>query len=200
MDFLNIDNETVARKLLGKSLCFQKDSISEKEKHFIITETEYYAESDPASHAFRGKRTKRNSSMFLAAGHLYVYLIYGMYYCVNIVTSPQDVAAAVLIRGCVPVEGLAFAQENRNNSEAAFEICNGPGKLCQALLIDKKWDAVYLGNNPYLSLQDLEIPTRGIVSTTRVGISEAKQKKWRFILPKFKYQNKTFDYNPVVKA
>ena len=114
-DFFENDSITVAQSLLGKELIF-------KNKHLIINETEaYIGFDDPASHAFKGK-TQRNFPMFGEAGFSYIYMIYGMYFCLNLVTEACDFPAAILIRG-------GF------NDEVNLD---GPGKLCRYLNIDKK--------------------------------------------------------------
>lgn len=101
----------------------------------IIVETEAYTRDDPASHSFRG-RTRRNWPMFRGGGLAYVYLIYGIHNCFNVTSGPSGTGQAVLIRALRPLEGLGLMAENRGVSDPE-ELCSGPGKLCQALGIDR---------------------------------------------------------------
>ena len=98
---------TVAKKLLGTELIYNGP---EGYVGGIITETEAYKENDPACHAFGGKKTKRNEPMFMSAGHLYIYFIYGMYHCLNIVTERKETGAAVLIK-LIPTMGLEIIKK-----------------------------------------------------------------------------------------
>lgn len=147
----------VAKDLLGKQLTFQNFS-------GIITETEAYHQiDDPACHAYRGK-TPRNAPMFGPAGHSYVYFIYGMYHCLNIVTEPEGIAAAVLIRG-LQLESIHL---------------NGPGKLCTHLKITKEHNDIDLmvSNNFFVS--DIGIKP-SFSATSRIGIRHGTDKLWRFV-------------------
>jgi len=147
----------VAQDLLGKRLTFQKFS-------GIITETEaYHQDDDPACHAYRGK-TPRNAPMFGPAGHSYVYFIYGMYHCLNIVTEPEGIAAAVLIRG------LKIDQIN----------LNGPGKLCRYLKITKDHNDIDLMTSNYFYVSD-EGAKPQFISTPRIGIRKGQTILWRFV-------------------
>ena len=147
----------VAQDLLGKRLIFQNYS-------GIITETEaYHQDNDPACHAYRGK-TPRNTPMFGPAGYSYVYFIYGMYHCLNIVTEPEGIAAAVLIRG-LKVETTTL---------------QGPGKLCRHLKITKDHNAVDLMTSDYFYICD-EALKPGFMATPRIGIRHGTDKLWRFV-------------------
>ena len=107
-----------------------------------IVETEAYEPDDPASHSFRG-RSARNASMFEEAGHLYVYLVYGIHHAINVVTGPRGHAGAVLIRAAEPLEGLA-AMEARRGTRDVRMLCRGPGRLAQALGVDRALDGADL--------------------------------------------------------
>lgn len=160
----------VAKNLLGKTLVRRLpfDSAQGKEKLIkgIITETEaYVGHCDKASHASRG-RTKRTEMMFGEAGTIYVYLIYGMYYCLNIVTEKKDYPAAVLIRG-------VFA-DGKN--------LNGPGKVCKYFHIDKTLNGKKLGRKTGLWLKE-GIKVKNIKTGKRIGVDYAGKwvkKPWRF--------------------
>ncbi len=154
----------VAKELLGKYLV---RNIGEKTVAYKITETEaYHGPKDLASHASKG-RTARTVVMFGPAGHAYIYLIYGMYHCFNIVTGPEGFPSAVLIRG---LEG---------------EKCEGPGKLCRALQIDKKINGIDLTTSVELWVEDRGDRVGRIRRGPRVGVDYAKEykdKPWRFVL------------------
>lgn len=146
-----------------------------------ITETEAYCgPNDLASHASRG-RTKRTEIMFGKPGLIYVYMIYGMYYCFNIVTEKEDYPAAVLIRG-VKVEHSA-----KRLALSDMLILDGPGKLCRKFKIDKKLNGLDICKNSEIWIENRGEKTklRNIKTTPRVGIDYAgkyKNKPWRFIL------------------
>lgn len=147
----------VAQNLLGKRLTFENFS-------GIITETEaYHQDNDPACHAFRGQ-TPRNAAMFGPAGYSYVYFIYGMYHCLNVVTETEGIGAAVLIRG------LTIGETN----------LNGPGKLCKYLKITRDHNFIDL-----VTADDFFISDEGIkphfISTPRIGIRYGRDLLWRFV-------------------
>ncbi|WP_456418436.1 DNA-3-methyladenine glycosylase [Thiolapillus sp.] len=181
-DFFARDAVTVARDLLGKSLL---RSHGGEILGGIIVETEaYLGEEDSACHAAKG-RTPRTQVMYGAAGHYYVYLIYGMYHMLNIVTGAQDHPQAVLIRALRPVRGMGIMQELRGGV-AEKRLCDGPGKLCQALAIDRELNARPVESSA-LWLNDAPSPgEKRIMAAPRVGIgyaSEEDQRRlWRFVL------------------
>lgn len=147
-----------------------------------IVETEAYGGAeDPASHAARGL-TPRSEPMFGPAGVLYVYLIYGMYHCANIVTGPNGDGQAVLIRAIEPLEITAEMREGRPKARRDLDLTNGPGKLCQALGIDRSHDRVDL-TDPASPVR-LEISSRtatsGVVQSTRIGLSVGEDTPWRW--------------------
>ena len=137
------DTLTVARSLLGRRLVRVLDG--ERIAGRIVETEAYVGEEDEASHASPGP-TERNASMYLEAGHGYVYLIYGMYHCFNIVTEREGFPAAVLVRALEPLEGLASMRKRRGSvgARSDTELTSGPGRLCQALAIDRSHDGVDL--------------------------------------------------------
>ncbi len=152
----------------------------------IIEVEAYHGAEDPASHAFRG-RTARNGAMFEAGGHLYVYLSYGMHWCANVVCGPEGEAQAVLLRALEPTRGLPAMRAARWNTQARRsdrDLCRGPGRLCQAMGIDKSLDGIDLtARSSSLWLEDDGIaPPTGAVGTPRIGISVATELPWRFAL------------------
>ena len=140
-DFLEDSADVVAQRLLGCT--FTRTITYADEKHTLvarIVETEAYDESDPASHAFGGK-TKRNAAMYGPAGHLYVYLSYGMHFCCNVVCSKDGYGSGVLIRAVEPISGietmlaLRESGKTRKHPLRDYDLTNGPGKVCAALSI-----------------------------------------------------------------
>lgn len=161
--FFKQDTLTVAKLLLGNILVFNNHQ-------GIITETEaYIGEDDPACHAAKG-RTKRTEVMYGPAGFSYVYLIYGMYYCLNIVTEQIDFPAAVLIRGIQLI-----------NSEYNINL-NGPGKLCKYLGINKNHNNTDLTKttNFYVKNNYKYKNNYTIIATPRIGIKVGTELLWRF--------------------
>jgi DNA-3-methyladenine glycosylase len=141
-----------------------------------IVEVEAYGPDDPASHAFRG-RTPRNAVMFGPPGHLYVYFTYGMHHCMNAVSGPSGEGAAVLLRAAEPLEGLD-AMAARRGRDAPLELCSGPGRLTQALGVERRDDGLDLVTGQDLWVEDG--PRPGAVATgTRVGVHETTR-RWRF--------------------
>jgi len=190
--FYQRDAVTVAKELLGKFLVREIDD----QKIIVkIVDTEaYMGAEDKASHAYNNKKTKRTKNMFARGGIAYIYLIYGMYYCFNIVTAAEDNPHAVLIRAVETVKGLELIKENRKiKSKKIEELTNGPGKLSQALKIDKSFDGCDLVKSNKLYLIENEIKNLNIKSVPRVNIDyaeEYKDKKWRFYIKGNKFISK----------
>ncbi len=171
----------VAPDLLGKVLVRE---IEGRRLTGRIVEVEAYLGSeDAASHAFRGP-TPRNRSMFGPPGHAYVYLIYGMHHCLNIVTGPEGDGQAVLIRALEPLEGIEIMRARRGGVPDR-RLTNGPGKLCQALGIDKRLDGHDLCLGETLWLEAGRPPAEPICAGPRVGVRGddlALNRPWRFYL------------------
>lgn len=155
----------------------------------IIVETEAYLFDDPACHAFN-KRTPRTEPMFGSPGTIYMYLIYGMYQCINVVSNVTGVGEAVLIRALEPVRGIQLMQERRRDNKADSStfsnknLCNGPGKLVISMGLTKEEfnnktlmeDRLYLLPSTNL---DIEINT-----SPRIGINVGKELPYRFSINK----------------
>ena len=170
----------VARQLLGKYLVrVQADGVMAG----MILETEaYVGVEDKASHASRG-RTPRNGVMFGPAGFAYVYMIYGMHHCLNIVTEQEDYPAAVLIRAVEPCEGIELMRRRRRLQDGR-RLTNGPGKVCQAFEIDRRLNGLDACGET-LFIEDRGSGPVDIVATTRVGVEYAgpwKDMPWRFYI------------------
>lgn len=171
---------TVAKELLGKIFVRKIGSIS---LSGMIVETEAYLFNDPASHSFRGI-TDRTKPMFNNGGFLYVYFTYGMHYCANVVTNREGIGEAVLIRAVEPIEGLEMMSVNRNMKKTGdlHTLTNGPTKFAQAFSLTTIHSGIDLCEDDIFITEGQPIPKLKIVSTTRIGISTAKDKKWRFYL------------------
>lgn len=169
----------VARDLLGQVLVHDSP---EGTTAGIIVETEAYLRDDPASHSFRGP-TPRNASMFGPPGRAYVYLIYGVHRCINVVTAAAGVGEAVLLRALEPIEGLELMRLRRGDV-AERELCNGPGKLVQALGIERSHDGLDFARGP-IGLRESRLPrsrrTR-VVRDVRIGITNGMDLPLRFYL------------------
>ena len=185
--FYQADTTKVARELLGKRLCHVKDG---KLTSGIIIETEaYLGLKDLACHSFGGKRTARVESMYLPGGHAYVYFIYGIHFCFNVVTQNIKKPEAVLIRAVWPIDGKELMFERRKVKKEK-DLCSGPGKLCQALAIGRECNTMLL-TGPNLWIQDdvsFSKIKKHIKKGPRIGINYAgKAKDWPlrfFIDPK----------------
>ncbi|MGQ9455746.1 MAG: DNA-3-methyladenine glycosylase [Armatimonadota bacterium] len=174
-NFYLLDNTIeIAKKLLGKILvhCTEGYTISGR-----IIETEAYLHNDPACHASRGM-TKRNEAMFGKAGRAYVYLTYGNQHCLNIVTQPQGIPEAVLIRALLPLEGIDIMIRNRRKSRME-DLCSGPAKLTQALGISLELNKEDLLGDRLFVLDDGTY-VGPIFCKPRIGIKVATDKPWRF--------------------
>jgi len=151
-----------------------------------IVEVEAYAGAlDPASHAYRG-RTARNATMFGPPGHLYVYFTYGMHFCANVVCGPDGAASAVLLRGLTPLAGLEEMRAARGPAARRDrDLCSGPGKLCQALGIDRAFDGadLVIGDGGVVLGDDGTPPPRAAGVSGRIGLSVAADVPWRFYVP-----------------
>ncbi len=176
------DVVTLAEDLIGCKLVRYQEG---KKLSLRIVETEAYrGPEDKACHACGGKRTKRTEPMFWQGGTIYVYLIYGMYYCFNIVAEKADLPQAALIRAGEPLEGIDLMKSNRELSSPEFhEIAGGPGRLCQAIDIDDDFSGEDLLTNPELDLIIEKTDPDRVGRGTRVNIDYAEEyrgKPWRF--------------------
>jgi DNA-3-methyladenine glycosylase len=183
--FYERDTLMVARELLGMYLVHNS---KEGTSVGIIVEAEaYIGPNDAASHAYRG-RTSRNEVMFGPGGYAYVYFIYGMHYCFNIVTQKADFPAAVLVRALEPVEGIDLMARRRGipqiTGKTQINLTNGPAKLCEAMGIDKSVNGADLcGNELFITTPEKPASFK-IITTPRINIDyagEAIEYPWRFL-------------------
>ncbi|WP_273845210.1 DNA-3-methyladenine glycosylase [Rubrobacter calidifluminis] len=173
-DFFDRDPREVAVDIIGFVLAHRSP---EGVTSGIIVETEAYRPDDPACHAYRGP-TMRNRTIFGPPGLAYVYLSYGMHSMLNVVCEPEGVGSAVLVRALRPLEGKDLMARRRGRSS---HLCDGPGRLAQALGIGLHHDGCDLTRGPIV-LRPGAPPEGEIVSTTRVGISRGTGLPWRYLL------------------
>ncbi len=185
--FYRQDTKTVARALLGTLLVHEK---AEGTTIGRIVETEaYLGINDEASHAYRGM-TRRNAPMFGNPGHAYIYFIYGMYYCINVVTAQSGVGEAILLRALQPVEGISLMEKRRQVLDPV-KLCNGPGKLVLAMGITKDANGHNLRQKPlYIAKDKYKVDEKEIGTSTRVGITKAVLLPLRFYIKDSSYVSK----------
>ena len=172
-EFYARDTTKVARELLGKRLCHRLPG--GEVRNGIIVETEaYLGVIDKAAHTYGGKRTPRTETMFAAPGTAYVYLIYGMYYCLNAVTRAVDVPEAVLIRALEPEQEREYWQTELPRLKPR-QWLSGPGRLCRGMKIDKAQNGLNLCTSSLWIEEGLRVAKKEIKAGPRVGINYAEE-------------------------
>ena len=183
-EFYARDTLTVAQDLLGKRLVRLDEGTRLAGR---ITEVEaYIGEDDRASHASPGP-TARNAPMYGPSGYTYVYLIYGVHHCLNVVTEREGFPAAILIRAIEPLEGLPVMQQRRGMQSTSPALTCGPGRICQALGIDRSLNHRDLCTpDALLWIEDASpIPETQIARSPRIGVRgdpQAIEARWRYYL------------------
>lgn len=168
-DFYTQDTIDVARQLLGQRLVHRLPNGQRLSGRIVETEA-YLGIEDQAAHSFGGRRTPRTEVMFGEPGTSYVYFIYGMYFCFNVVVMPRDNPQAVLVRALEPLEGIPLMQRERPH-QAVEHLANGPGKLCVALGITKAHNALDLSTSQVLWIErDGALANAEILEGPRIGI------------------------------
>ena len=199
----------LSKDLLGKYLMhnIRKESLYynlDKKNLLIgkIVETEaYMGFYDKGSHTYNGKRSRRTEAMYGEAGRAYIYLIYGMYNCLNVVAAEKEIGQAVLIRALEPIEGqelMTFNRFNKSsielNKQQLKNLTNGPGKLCQAFNITRSLNGIdFTKDTLYICSRQEDLKDEEIVKAKRIGIDYAKEAKefyWRFYIKGNKYVSK----------
>ena len=194
LNFFKRDARLVAKDLIGKIIIRKYDNNTLVAR---IVETEaYIGKIDKASHAYNYKRTPRTETLFSEAGIIYVYKIYGMYNCMNIVTGDKDDPQGVLIRAIEPINGLDIMSLNRFNKsldnltkKEFLNLTSGPGKLCIAMNIDKSLNTHSIFLNE-ISLYEDEFNNFEIVHAKRIGIDYAEEAVdflWRYYIKDNKF-------------
>ena len=187
----------VAKRLLGKKLV---RVVNGRRLSGIIVEVEaYLGFKDPASHTFDGHRTTRVESMYKGGGYAYVYFVYGMHFCFNVVVGKEGEGQAVLIRALEPVEGIPIM--TRRRGKKGRRLANGPAKLCQALGISSSENGVDLTHFKGLFLEEssCSIPQSQIAAGPRIGVEYAGEAaRWplRFYIKDNKFVSKSSRRTP----
>ncbi len=176
-DFFHRPVLDLAPALLGCILARRLDGGIARAR--IVEVEAYHQDGDAAAHSYGGP-TRRNQVMFGTPGTLYVYLIYGIHYCMNVVAEREGVGAAVLLRALEPLEGIAALRARRPVARER-DLANGPGKLCAALGIDLSHNGLDLTGDT-LWLEAGSATTLPIVRSTRIGITKSVDLPWRFHL------------------
>ena len=175
-----LDSVSLAKALLGRRLVRVLHDGTRLSG--IIVETEaYLGVPDRAAHSFRGRRTLRTEPMFGPPGTAYVYFTYGMHHCMNVAAGEVGDPVAVLLRALEPEEGLEVMAANRTGARKrpvrATQLCSGPGKLCQALAIDRSFSGVDLTVHPEIFVEHGWGPVgeERLVNTPRIGVGGAAE-------------------------
>jgi len=187
-DFYDRDTEIVARELLGAVLeSHGPDGLTSGR----IVETEaYIGEHDLACHAAAG-HTARTAPLYGSPGTAYVYFIYGMYWCFNAVTRAEGQPSAVLVRALEPLEGIDVMRQRRPTARRDVDLTNGPGKLCLALGIDKRFNRHSLRTPPLVIRGGIEVPDENVTITPRIGITQSADWPLRWFISDSPYASRT---------
>jgi DNA-3-methyladenine glycosylase len=176
---------TVARALLGKVLVHETPEGVAAGR--IVEVEAYRGPEDLAAHSRGGHRSARNETMYGPPGHAYVYFVYGMHHCLNVVTRPREVPEAVLLRALEPLAGLDLMRRRRGllAPAPAWRLCRGPGALCRALSVTRVHDGTDLLAGPLRLLDAAALPAAAIARTPRIGVDYAgahAARPWRFFV------------------
>ncbi|MBK7936404.1 MAG: DNA-3-methyladenine glycosylase [Lewinellaceae bacterium] len=186
--FTRADVVQIARDLLGRVLVTEFDGLRTAGR---ITETEAYrAPDDRACHAWNNRRTARTEVMFREGGRAYIYLCYGIHHLFNVVTGPENIAHAVLIRAIEPLEGVQIMMERRGwpdlTKRRPAALTTGPGALSRALGLDTRWNGLHFSDPEtpvWIEEPERLLPEEDIISGKRIGVDyagECAEWPWRF--------------------
>lgn len=189
------DAITLAKRLLG---CRLVHETPEGTAGGIIVETEaYMGLCDDAAHSYRGRPDGRVNVQYGEGGFAYIYLIYGMHHCMNVVANGKDIPEAVLIRALEPDEGLELMFSRRPKAKNLRQLCSGPGKLCAALDITRRQYGRNLREPPLYILDRPNLPP--IAASRRIGVEyalECRDKPWRFTIQNNPYVSQSVKEEP----
>ena len=186
-----METRALARALLGYILVHESDDGITAGR---IVETEAYLPGDPACHGYGGK-SLRNATLFGPPHRAYVYQIYGTSYCVNLSSELDGTGAGVLVRAVEPLQGIELMQKRRG-CERIRDLCRGPGRLCQALAIDRSLDGTDLFSNPNLWLASDGERSARIRTSARIGVTKAAERRLRFYISENPYVSGAARLNP----
>lgn len=189
-EFYNRDTFMVAEEILGKLLVHETEDGIVKGK--IVEVEVYMGPHDKAAHSYGNRQSERTKIQYGQGGYAYVYLIYGMHSCMNIVTNTGGKPESILIRALEPVEGIELMKKRRKTDNLRM-LCNGPGKLSQAMGISREnYGDDLCGDSLYLEYMET-LPKESIMRTKRINIDyaeEAKDYLWRFVVKDNPYLSK----------
>ncbi len=179
VQFYARDTERVARGLLG---CILETRVRGARAAGRIVEVEaYVGPHDPAAHGYGWRKTARNARLFGPPGRCYVYFVYGNHWCANVVTERDGYPSAVLLRALEPLVGIEVMRRRRGTQNARL-LCSGPGRLCQALGITRRFDGESLAGRRIRVYPPAEHWPKRIAASPRVGITRARDWPLRFFL------------------
>lgn len=184
-EYFSKDTQTVAKNLLGKYLVRETKKGNMVAK--IIEVEAYVGPEDKACHTYNYKKTEKTTTMYKQPGTIYVYYIYGTYFCCNVITEPEGMPCAVFIRQLFPVDGIELMRENRTVKLGRNykNLLDGPSKLCMALNITKEkfngTDSCSLNSKLYFTHGEGKIKEENIELNTRIGIAYAEEDKDRLL-------------------
>jgi DNA-3-methyladenine glycosylase len=179
-NFFNKDTINAAKELLGKILV-KKTGKNEYISGKIVETEAYIGEHDPACHAYQNI-SGRSSVLYEEGGTIYVYFIYGNYYCFNVVTEKKGIGSAVLIRAVEPVEGIDIMTANRPKAKKIYDLTNGPSKFCMAFDIDKKYNGKKLSEDGIFISEPFHKEKFEIAASKRIGIVKGADFPYRFFI------------------
>ncbi len=181
--YLNDDVVELSKQLLGKFL-FSKIGKDPITGGMIIETESYKGKEDKASHAYLGKRTKRNEIMYAQGGVAYIYLCYGMHALLNVVTNKKEIPHAILIRAIEPTHGIDIMLKRRSKTKQQKNLTVGPGSLTQALKITKELNGTPFDSNIlWIEDRNIKISKKDIICSKRIGIDYSEEHAllpWRF--------------------
>jgi len=188
--YTRADTLSVARELLGKRLVVPSSEGGRVSGRVVEVEA-YLGAEDRAAHSYGGRRTRRTETMFGVGGRAYVFFVYGMHHQFNVVTGPEGLPHAVLVRAVEPEEGVELMRERRPVSKDR-ELTSGPGKLCRAFGIDLSFDGEDLttGGRVWLEETGVKFEPEQIATGPRIGVAYAAAdalKPWRFWVKENEY-------------
>jgi DNA-3-methyladenine glycosylase len=182
--YTRTDTLRVARELLGKRLVVPAPS-GERVSGRIVEVEAYLGVEDRAAHSYGRRRTPRTETMYRVGGTVYVFFVYGMHHQFNVVTGPEGVPTALLVRAVEPEEGIEWMRRRRP-ARSDRELTSGPGKLCRALGLDRSFDGEDLmGARVWIEDADSRVTPEQIAADARIGVAYAGEdalKPWRFRL------------------
>lgn len=181
--FYSVGSLRLARALLGKVLVHASEAGVVVGR--IVEVEAYRGPTDRAAHSFGGRRTPRNETMWGPAGHAYVYFVYGMHWCMNVVAAREGRPEAVLLRALEPLRGVELMRARRGEQVPDEGLLRGPANLCKGMGIDRRHDGADLVTGSLYVVDGEPVPAKAVVRTPRVGVAYAGEdalREWRLFV------------------